>query len=344
MEGHGGRGAPASSETTIRDGEDLARWMLSDEAIVRIPVDAFTRFNGAFAVHCAQFGIPSGRLKLRNGRQACASRLEPRRPATPAVGRCSWGSVSPLTRSALPRLSLRASGVTDAHVTAIARTIRQVPIVRSLDLRENGLRDECLWELLSTMRWQLECAAMRLTIDNTVCLVCYDLVEYVTATANLGRCRGCGSVGHREYYRLCSLLLEDDNEGRQGNYFGIPILKRIRRCESLLRRSNVRLTALHLAKLVDEDGDGRISISEFRGMLGKNKVRAFAPSPPLAPAVAVASPMTAAGAHRSTSLGMWRELSSSPPPGAIFRRWACKSRTLCSSWSGSARSWCARRG
>lgn len=65
----GGRAHP-STETTIRNSKDLAEWMLSDEAIVRIPVDAFTRFNGAFAVHCAQFGVPSGRLKLRNGRWA----------------------------------------------------------------------------------------------------------------------------------------------------------------------------------------------------------------------------------------------------------------------------------
>lgn len=174
------------------------------------------------------------------------------------------------------RVDLRNRRLDVTHINAVASAIREVPIVRSIDLRGNGLRDADLWNLLGVIRWQVHVASARLDSEQSICLTCRATVSFRSPRANLGRCDRCGSTCHRMYYWLCEVFLEDEEVGERGNYVSARLLAKFRRCEDAASRSSMRLTVAHAMREIDDDQDGTVTLSELRMALAALGVRELA--------------------------------------------------------------------
>ena len=107
-------------------------------------------------------------------------------------------------------LDLRGLGLTDKHVQAMARALRTVPAVQTIDLRQNYVSDKGVSELLDTMHFHHELAQHDST--ETLCGKCSSVLHFTDPARQAVFCIDCKIGQWRPAYLLSKVIVREDEE------------------------------------------------------------------------------------------------------------------------------------
>lgn len=155
-------------------------------------------------------------------------------------------------------LDLRQSGMTDAHLEAIAWALRVVPLLERLDIRENAISTAGAAPLCDTLRWHLHLSRQPLTPAGVygACVACRAPVFFAREAAPVVDCE-CGRQVFKPLHLLCDVALEDDDW--DANMLCPTLVYRITRLCRVLRPANLVLSMarfLHMALSMHDDRGG----------------------------------------------------------------------------------------
>ncbi|KAE9028309.1 hypothetical protein PF011_g1634 [Phytophthora fragariae] len=157
----------------------------------------------------------------------------------------------------LHTVEFRQEDITDPQMIALAETLLEMPIVSSLDLRDNRITDDGAKALLEVLRLQIIAAKTPPTIDPRTKRPLYPpLPEYTRYVTNVNL---------------------------KGNEVSASVLQELSQYMDVLRREDKRLEIRAALNRIDRNSDGGIDEEEFKGVLKllttstptKKEIRAF---------------------------------------------------------------------
>ncbi|EGZ23607.1 hypothetical protein PHYSODRAFT_483821 [Phytophthora sojae] len=157
----------------------------------------------------------------------------------------------------LHTVEFRQEDITDPQMIALAEALLEMPIVSSLDLRDNRITDDGAKALLEVLRLQIIAAKTPPTIDPRTKQPLYPpLPEYTRYVTNVNL---------------------------KGNEVSASVLQELSHYMDVLRREDKRLEIRAALNRIDRNHDGSIDEEEFKGVLKllttstptKKEIRAF---------------------------------------------------------------------
>ncbi|KAG3193667.1 hypothetical protein PC128_g10025 [Phytophthora cactorum] len=157
----------------------------------------------------------------------------------------------------LHTMEFRLEDITDPQMIALAEALLEMPIISSLDLRDNRITDDGAKALLEVLRLQIIAAKTPPTIDSRTKQPLYPpLAEYT------------------RYVTSVNL---------KGNEVSASVLQEFSQYVDVLRREDKRLEIRAALNQIDRNNDGGIDEEEFKGVLKlltastptKKEIRAF---------------------------------------------------------------------
>ncbi|KAG7390347.1 hypothetical protein PHYPSEUDO_008175 [Phytophthora pseudosyringae] len=157
----------------------------------------------------------------------------------------------------LHTIEFRQEDITDPQMIALAEALLEMPIVSSLDLRDNRITDDGAKALLEVLRLQIIAAKTPPTIDPRTKQPLYPPLS--------------------EYTRYVT------NVNLKGNEVSASVLQELLQYVDVLRREDKRLEIRAALSRIDRNNDGGIDEEEFKGVLKlltastptKKEIRAF---------------------------------------------------------------------
>ncbi|KAL4136975.1 regulation of response to stimulus [Phytophthora ramorum] len=157
----------------------------------------------------------------------------------------------------LHSVEFRQEDITDPQMIALVEALLEMPIISSLDLRDNRITDDGAKALLEVLRLQIIAAKTPPTVDPRTRQPLYPpLPEYTRYVTNVNL---------------------------KGNEVSTSVLQEISHYIDVLRREDKRLEIRAALKRIDRNSDGSIDEEEFKGVLKlltaatptKKEIRAF---------------------------------------------------------------------